>query len=77
MPVTRDRADWITKQGEVHDLRERGQRLQIVPVADVVVVQVQELELMELSKDFGWRKSGQGVVTQVDLPERLEGLQVH
>jgi hypothetical protein len=67
MPITRNAADWIAEQRQVHDLRDADKSLDIAPVADVVVVQVQELELTQACKNLRWRQACDRVVAQIDL----------
>jgi hypothetical protein len=62
-----DAADWIAEQRQVHDLRDSYKSLEIAPVADVVVVQVQELELTQACKNLRWRQACDRVVAQIDL----------
>jgi hypothetical protein len=40
-------ADGVAKQGKVHDLWHLNKRLEVAPVADVVVVEVQEPQLCQ------------------------------
>lgn len=77
VPVAWDGADWVTEQGQVHDLRQGHERLQVVPIANVVVMQVEELQIAQACKHLGRWQSGQRVVAQVDLLEGLERVQVH
>ena len=61
----------------MHDLREGNERLDVVPVTDIVAVKVQEFQLSESSEDLGWRKRRDRVVRQVKLLQLREALQVH
>ena len=67
VPITRDAADWIAEQRQVHDLRDADESLDIAPVADVVVVQVQELELTQACKHLRRWQACDRVVAQIDL----------
>ena len=43
VPVTGDAANWVAEQSQVHDLWESHKSLDVTPVTDVIVVQVEEL----------------------------------
>lgn len=63
VPVTGDAANWVAEQRQVHDLRESHQSLDVTPVADVVVVQVEELQLSHALEDLGRWETRDGVIT--------------
>ena len=51
----------------MHDLRQRSQRLQVLPLRQLVVVKVQKLQAVESSEHLGLRQSFKKVVREVDL----------
>jgi hypothetical protein len=51
----------------MHYLRDGHQGLDVTPVTDIVVMQVQELQLGHSGENFGWGKRRDLVVTQVNL----------
>ncbi len=53
--VARNSADWICKKSQVHNCREWDEWLQVLPLADVIVVKVKELEASHASKHTGCR----------------------
>ena len=59
VPVTWDVTNWIPEKCEVHDLRQLNQGLDVVPVAYVVVVEVEELQIGHALKDLGRRQAAQ------------------
>ena len=49
--VARDGTDGVGEEGYVHDVGQRDERLQVLPLADVIVVQIQELQTGQPCKD--------------------------
>lgn len=56
--ITWNAADWVAEEREMHDLWYADQGLDVAPVADIVVVQIEELQLAESCEDFGRRQTG-------------------
>ena len=50
MSVARNSANGIGKEREMHNSRQGDKGLQVLPLADVVVVQVQELQIAQTTK---------------------------
>ena len=48
-----------------------------MPLADLVIVQVQKFQVAQSLKDQGAREAGDLVVGQVDLFEVAKGLEIH
>ena len=55
--ITWNAADWVAEEREMHDLWYADQGLDVAPVADIVVVQIEELQLAESCEDFGRRQT--------------------
>jgi len=45
MTIAWNRANGVAEKGQVHNLGERDKRLDVTPVADIVVMKVKELKL--------------------------------
>ena len=67
--VAWNRADRVCKQGQMHDARKGDQRLKVLPLANVVIVQVQELERFQTSENLATGQRLKLVVRQVDFLE--------
>lgn len=72
MPVARDLAHRVIEQRDLHDARQTRQRLQVLPLRDVVVVQVQELQTPHPSKHLARGQALQLVVRKVNFFQTLE-----
>ena len=72
VPVARNGADRICKQGDVHDLWHRHQRLQVLPLGYVVVVQVQKLQARHACKHIRRRKGFYLILGQVNFLKVFE-----
>ena len=77
MPVARDGAHRIAEQRQVHNLGQRYERLNVVPVAYVVAVQVEELELGQAREHLGRRQRRDRIVRQIELLQVRKALQEH
>lgn len=55
--VARDLTHWIVEERDLHNLGEGGQRLQVLPLGNVVIVQVQELKALQARKDLRLRQT--------------------
>ena len=67
MTIPWNLAHRVVEQGNVHDLRQRGQRLEVLPLGQLVVVKVQKLQTVESSENLRLRQSFKKVVREVDL----------
>ena len=74
--VAGDGADRVGEQGDVHDRRQLDEGLQVLPLADIVVVQVEELQAQQAFEDRRRRQGLQLIVGQINFLEVLEGHQV-
>ena len=75
VPVAGDLAHWVVKQCHLHDLGKGGQCLQVLPLRQVVVVQVKKLQTLETLKDLGRWERLKLIVTQVNFFQSTEGVQ--
>ena len=53
MPVTRDRTDRVGVKSDVENGRKCNERLKVLPLRNVVVMQIKELEFGEATEDLG------------------------
>ena len=75
MSVTWNLTHRVVEQRHLHDLRQGSQSLQILPLRQVVVVQVQELQVHHASENLSRRQRLQLVVTEVNFLQSAESLQ--
>ena len=76
MPVTRDRTDRVGVKSDVENGRKCNERLEVLPLRNVVVMQIKELEFGEAAKDLGGWQGLKLVVRQVELLKVREISQV-
>ena len=65
-------AHWIVEESDVHNGGQLRQSLQILPLTDPIIVQVQELESMHARKRGFIRQNLQLVIAQINLLQLAE-----
>ena len=75
VPVARNGTDRICEQSYVHYLGERHQRLQVLPLRYVVVVQVEELQACHACEYVGWWKCFYLILRQIDFLKVFKRMQ--
>ena len=58
----------------MHDGWQCIQRLNVIPIADVIVVKVQEFERLKALEHFGRRQIGDLIIAQINLFQITETL---
>lgn len=77
MAIAWNTTNGVAEEREMHDLWYAYQRLDVIPVADVVVVKIEELQLTKSSKYFCWWQAGDCIIAEIDLLQVTEALQIH
>jgi hypothetical protein len=76
MSVAGDLTHRVVEKSDLHDAWESGQSLQILPLRNVVIVQVQKLQTLQSIKHLSLRQFIKLVIAKVYFLQVGEGVEV-
>ena len=76
MSIARNLTHWVIKQSDLHNTRQSSQRLQILPLRQIIIMQVQKLQTLQAGKHLRLRQRFKLVVRQIDFLKLGKRMQI-